>query len=191
MKVSLPTSVLVEAVGHAASVAAAKSPKPVLECVALSADRTTGLRLEATDLDVGIRIHVDGVTVVEEGEIVVPAARLVSVVREVDEDEVTLTEEDGSLALATGRSAFRIRGEDPAAFVDLPRFPADGGFDLPGDVLRDMIRRTVFATAKEAGRYALHCGGRLGRGEGRDRRGDPVGCDPGLFGDGGRRISKE
>ena len=156
MRVTLPTTALLEAVGHAASVAAAKSPKPVLECIALRADRTTGLRLEATDLDVGIRIHVGQADVTEEGDLIVPATRLLGVVREVGEDEVTLGEEDGSLVLSTGRSLFRVRGEDPEAFVDLPRFPSEGGFDLPGDVLKHMIRRTVFATAKEAGRYALH-----------------------------------
>lgn len=156
MKVTIPTSVLLDAVGHAASVAAAKSPKPVLECVAFRADATTGLELEATDLDVGIRIHVSEADVSEAGDLVVPAARLLAVVREVDEEEITLTEEDGILTLNTGRSRFKIRGEDPEAFVDIPRFPKDGGATLPGDLLRGMIRRTVFATAKEAGRYALH-----------------------------------
>jgi len=156
MKVTLPTQTLLDAVGHGASVAATKSPKPVLECIALRADATTGLALEATDLDVGIRIHLPDAEVAEEGALIVPANRLLGVVREVDEETVTLVEEDGSLVLGTGRSHFRIRGEDAEAFVDLPSFPADGGLTVPGDLLRNMIRRTVFATAKEAGRYALH-----------------------------------
>ena len=61
MKVTLPTAVLTEAIGHGAGVAASKSPKPVLECVALKADTTTGLVIEATDLDVGVRIHLPDV----------------------------------------------------------------------------------------------------------------------------------
>jgi DNA polymerase-3 subunit beta len=156
MKVTLPTQVLLDAVGHGAAVAASKSPKPVLECIALRADPTTGIALEATDLDVGIRIHLEEADVLEAGSMIVPAARLLSVVREVDEESVTLAEEDGSLTITTGQSHFRIRGEEADSFVDLPFFPDEGGASLPGGMLRRMIRRTVFATAKEAGRYALH-----------------------------------
>ena len=156
MKVTLPTSVLLDAVGHAASVAASKSPKPVLECVALRADSITGLSLEATDLDVGLRLHLPDVEVLEEGELVIPAARLLSVARECDDEETTLVGDDGNLTVDTGRSHFRIRGEDPEGFPVIPSFQDDGVIRLPGDTLRTMIRRTVFATAKEAGRYALH-----------------------------------
>lgn len=156
MKVTLPTQVLLDAVGHGAAVAASKSPKPVLECIALRADPTTGLVLEATDLDVGIRMHLAEADVEAEGVTVVPGARLLSVVREVDEETVTLAEEDGNLSISTGQSSFKIRSEDSEGFADLPSFPEDGGASLPGEMLRRMIRRTVFATAKEAGRYALH-----------------------------------
>jgi len=156
MKVTLPTQVLLDAVGHGAAVAASKSPKPVLECIALRADATTGLALEATDLDVGIRIHLAEADVQADGAMVVPGARLLSVIREVDEESVTLAEEDGSLTITTGQSFFRIRSEEAEGFVDLPTFPDEGGATLPGEMLRRMIRRTVFATAKEAGRYALH-----------------------------------
>ncbi len=156
MKVTLPTSVLLDAIGHASAVAASKSPKPVLECVALRADATTGLSLEATDLDVGLRLHLPDVEVIEEGELVVPAARLLAVARESDDEETTLVGHDGNLTLDTERSHFRIRGEDPEGFPVIPTFEDEGVIRLPGDVLRSMIRRTVFATAKEAGRYALH-----------------------------------
>lgn len=156
MKVTLPTQVLLDAVGHGAAVAASKSPKPVLECVALRADATTGLALEATDLDVGIRTHLEEADVQEAGSLVVPGARLLSVVREVDEETVTLAEDEGSLTITTGQSHFSIRSEDAEGFPELPFFPDHEGATLPGTLLRRMIRRTVFATAKEAGRYALH-----------------------------------
>jgi DNA polymerase III sliding clamp (beta) subunit (PCNA family) len=63
LKVTLPTPLLLEGVGHGAAVAASKSPKPILECIALRADATTGVSLEATDLDVGIRYHLQDASV--------------------------------------------------------------------------------------------------------------------------------
>jgi DNA polymerase III subunit beta len=156
MKLTVPTHVLLDAVGHAASVAATKSPKPILECVALRADPTTGLGLEATDLDVGVRLHVADAEVSEGGGLAVPAARLLSVLREVEDETVTVVGADGAVRVDSGGSHFRIRSEDLEGFADLPRFPKAVAVTVPGGPLRAMIRRTVFATAKEAGRYALH-----------------------------------
>ncbi len=156
MKVTLPTQSLMEGIGHGAHVAASKSPKPILECVALRADSTTGVSLEATDLDVGIRFHLGEASVSEEGSLVVPASRLLSIVREVDEDETTLEETGGNLAVDTGRSHFSVRGEDIEQFARLPFFPDAAAATIPADLLRNMIRRTRFAAATEAGRFALH-----------------------------------
>jgi DNA polymerase-3 subunit beta len=156
MKVTVPTATLLEAVGHGTAVAATKSPKPALECVALRADTTTGLTLEATDLDVGIRLHLPEATVAEEGVAVVPASRLLGVLREVEEESTTLESHEGALVLTTGRSRFRLRLESEEEFPELPRFPDDERHTLPGALLRQMIRRTVFAAAKEPGRFALH-----------------------------------
>lgn len=156
MKVSVPTSILVEGVGHAASVAASKSPKPILECIVLRADPNTGVSLEATDLDVGIRFHLDDAQVEEAGVVVVPASRLLAVVREVAEEMTTLTAEDGGLVLSTEGSRFAIRGDDAEDAPDLPYFPEAAAATLSTELVRGMVRRTAFATAKEAGRFALH-----------------------------------
>lgn len=156
MKVTLPTQKLVEGIGHGAAVAASKSPKPILECVALRADPKTGVSLEATDLDVGLRFQLQDASVDQEGSLVVPAGRLLSIVREVDEDETTLHEDSGNLAVDTGRSHFRVRGENIDDFARLPHFPEAPAVTVPGDLLRDLVRRTRFAAATEAGRFALH-----------------------------------
>jgi DNA polymerase-3 subunit beta len=156
MKISVPTQLLVEGVGHSAMVAASKSPKPILECVAVRADATTGVSLEATDLDVGIRYHLADASVDVAGSLVVPAGRLLSIVREVDEEETTLEGEGGNLSVDTGRSQFRVRGENAEEFARLPFFPEKEAATVPADLLHGLVRRTRFATATDAGRYALH-----------------------------------
>ncbi len=156
MKVTLPTHVLLDGVSHGSSVAASKSPKPILECVVLKADGKTGLSLEATDLDVGVRIHLAESQVQDEGTLVLPASRLLAVVREVTEDSTTFSDDAGTLVLETGRSRFKVRGEGQDDLVQLPYFPKSGTVEMPAALLRHMIRRTVFAAAREAGRFALH-----------------------------------
>lgn len=156
MKVSIPTQALVEAVAHAAAVAANKSPKPILECVAFHADPKTGLSLEATDLDVALRYHLPDADVSEGGSLVVPAGRLLSITREIQEETTTLLGVEGGLSVDTGRSHFQVRGEPADEFPNFPSFPDSGSVALPSALAQQLIKRTAFATAKEAGRFALH-----------------------------------
>lgn len=157
MKITAPTAAFAEAAAHAAAVAASKSPKRVLECVALRVDRQSGVRLEATDLDVALRIRVPAAEIVEEGTAVVPAARFLSVLREVREKDVTVSGTDrGGVAIEGEGCHFQILGEDPHEFPVLQSFPASAPLRVGAGALREMIRRTAFATAREAGRYALH-----------------------------------
>jgi DNA polymerase-3 subunit beta len=157
MRITAPTLAFAEAAGHAAAVAASKSPKRVLECVAIRADRGEGLHLEATDLDVALRIRVPAAEVAEEGTAVVPAARFLAVLREVQEKDVTVRGTDrAGIEIESQGCRFQILGEDPHEFPVLPAFPTTTALRLPSGILRGMIRRTAFATAREAGRYALH-----------------------------------
>ena len=156
MKIRTSTALLLDALGHANSVAASKSPKPVLECVAFHADKSTGVRIEATDLDVGLRLHVEDAEVQKEGSVIVPAARLLAVVREVDDDETDLSSKDGVLTLETGSSKFEIRGEAREEFPALADFPDSVDFEVDAGAFQRMARRTVFACAKDAGRFAMH-----------------------------------
>jgi DNA polymerase-3 subunit beta len=161
MRATLPTPSFLDAASYASSVVAAKSPKRILECVAVRASKKSGVVLEATDLDVAVRIRLPDAKVVEEGEVVVPATRLVAVLREVSDPEVTLVGVEGRLEVDTrdgekGGCHFRVNGDDPALFPAVPEFPSSGVLTVPAGILRGMIQRTVIATAKEAGRFALH-----------------------------------
>lgn len=156
MRVTVPTSRLLDAVGHAAYVAAVKSTKPIYECVALRADPATGLSIEATDLDVAVRIHVDESRTDTPGSVALSAARLLAIVREIEEDRTTFAATERGIEIATAGSRFTVRHEDVEDFPALPRFPAEASVRVPSADLRDMVRRTAFATAKDAGRFALH-----------------------------------
>lgn len=158
MRFSIPTSALLEAVGQAASVAAVKSPKRILECVAIRAKKGSGISIEANDLDVSLRIELPEAKVDEDGVVVVPASRLGAVLREVAQGarELTLIGAEQRLDIDTADCHFRIHGDNPDEFPAIAAFPASGVQTLPLSTLRGMIERTLFATAREPGRFALH-----------------------------------
>src|SRR5262249_44867513 len=113
-------------------------------------DRCT---LMATDLELGIRLEVRSLTVTEPGEAILPSTRLLSILRESTDEELTI-EADASSCQVRGLTAeWNMASEDPASFPDLPTFTGDNYHELSAGVLREMIRRTVFATDSKETRW--------------------------------------
>ena len=70
--------------------------------------------------------------------------------------DLTLVGQGGRLEVDTPDCQFRIHGEDPQELHPSEAFPGAAAATLPFSVLRSMIDRTQFATAREPGRFALH-----------------------------------
>jgi DNA polymerase-3 subunit beta len=138
----------------ASAAVANRDIKPILRNLKAVAegDKCT---LMATDLELGIRLEVRSPQVQQPGEAILPAARLVSILRESTDDHLTI-EADGSRCVVTGaHNEFEMPGEDPAEFPDIPTFAEGKHHEVTAGALRTMIRRTVFAAAKESTRYAM------------------------------------
>jgi DNA polymerase III subunit beta len=132
----------------------ARDVKPILRNLkAIAADgRCT---LMATDMEVGIRLDVQGLTIQEPGEAILPAAKLISILREARDAELSI-EADPSACVVRGESLeFEMPSEDPVQFPDLPTFAEDKFHEISAGSLREMIRRTVFAAADETARYSM------------------------------------
>jgi DNA polymerase-3 subunit beta len=138
----------------AATVAPTRSPKPILQNVKLivgSQDAT----LLATDMEVGIRLDVPGLHVESEGDAVLPVARFGSILRE-STDTKLLVEADSQGTMVRGeRSEFKFPGENPDEFPEVASFADENYHELPARLLKELIRRTLFATDTESSRYAL------------------------------------
>jgi DNA polymerase-3 subunit beta len=138
----------------AAGVASGRTPKPILENVKLelAADRAI---LMATDLEIGIRIEVPGFEVEAPGSVVLPVKRVGPILRE-SSDEKLLIESDGNRTRILGaRSEFQLPTQNPDEFPLVTAFEEKSYHQLPGRFLRELIRRTIFATDPESSRYAL------------------------------------
>jgi DNA polymerase-3 subunit beta len=137
---------LLSAVQLASVAIPARDVKPILKNIKAIADdgRCT---LMATDLELGIRLDVRGLTVQEGGEAILPASRLVSILREAQDEELSI-EADASACTIRGQSLeFEMPSEDPANFPDLPTFAEEKYHEMTAGVLREMVRRTKFAAA--------------------------------------------
>ncbi len=154
MKLECSRSVLATAFGAVGAVIPSRTPKPILQNVKLQVlgGKST---LIGTDSEIAIRYEVPEVICQGSGEALLPTRRVSDILRELRDDKVTLHIETDAVRICGDRSEFRLPVADPAEYPPVAAFDDQDYFTLPGKTLRDMIRRTIFATDPESSRYAL------------------------------------
>src|SRR5215210_1537162 len=112
MKVICNRGALLEALTVAGNAVAARTPKPILQCVKLSAaDDTLSLEIAG---------------------------------------------DSGTASIRGQDSHFKIFTQKAADFPPVPDFEGEADFTVAGGQLKQLINQTVFATQKEATRYAFN-----------------------------------
>ena len=155
MKLVTPREPFLQNLQFAASVCPTRSTRPILMDVVVSVD-DGHVQITATDGEVSVRRRFTAEGVSGDGEAALPAATLLSAVRSIDADEIAIEEDDGAHVLTGGRARFRLNGDDPALFPSIPALEQERGFDIPISCFTDLCNRTMFAAAKEMGRYAFN-----------------------------------
>lgn len=154
MKIVANREKLLHAFQTVAPVAPVRSPKTILQSIKLEVS-SDGATLMATDLEVGMRYATDGIEVESPGAVILPTARFGAILRE-SSDETFRMESDGQTATVKGeRSKFNLPVAGASEYPPVPNFDEAAFFEVPARLLKELIRRTLFATDNESSRYAL------------------------------------
>jgi DNA polymerase-3 subunit beta len=155
MKALCPREALLSGCQLASVAVPSRDVKPILRNLKMIAS-LDGCTLLATDLELGVRMAVRSMKVDVAGEALLPAARLVAILREATDDELTIEANPDGSHVRGAAAEFDLPGENPAEFPDIPTFTADKFHEVTAGTLREMIRRTVFAAdTKDSPRYAM------------------------------------
>jgi DNA polymerase-3 subunit beta len=115
-----------------------------------------GIELRATDMEIGLRVPLEG-EVVREGAVVLPARLLVDVVRALPAEELTLelraAEQD--VELNSGSATFHIRTLRLEDFPPLPEPGGDDQLDVPGPALVETVLKVARAASRDETRPVL------------------------------------
>jgi DNA polymerase-3 subunit beta len=130
-----------------------RTPTPIYQNFKVVAkdDRITVM---ATDLEIEVSYYVDGVVIEEEGVAIWPASRLVAILRECDDEVVRIDADERRVKLHTSSGDFEMPSYDPSNYVEFQDAGVIGSM-LPGNEFQAAINRTVFAVAKDEGKYAM------------------------------------
>jgi DNA polymerase-3 subunit beta len=141
-----------------------RSSLPILAHVLVECGKET-LSLGATDLEIGIRQQCKA-TVKKPGALTVDARKLYEIIRELPPERITIRSADsGWVEVSSGRSRFRMASLDPKEFPAIvqPATPSSGQegkkstatVSFPGQTLREMIEKTLFAASPDETRLNL------------------------------------
>jgi DNA polymerase-3 subunit beta len=133
-----------------------RSTLPVLSNILFEADGE-GLRLSSTDLEVGVRCLVKA-DVKSGGALTVPARPLSEFLRTLDDGrDLSLKSADGQkIEIKSGRDRCSLACLPKDDYPVLPEFNLEKAVSLNASVLREMIRKTIFAVSTDETRYVLN-----------------------------------
>ncbi|KPK96638.1 MAG: hypothetical protein AMJ95_13075 [Omnitrophica WOR_2 bacterium SM23_72] len=155
MKFEIQKDILLNGIQTVQNIITTKAALPILSNVLLEA-QTDGLRLTATDLDIGISCVIP-VDTQEPGSITVPAKRFGDIIRELPSNRVDITTKKNNLMIIDVKSCqFKIMGLGKEEFPRLPEFKDKEVIKLQQSLLKQMLNLTSFAVSLDETRYILN-----------------------------------
>lgn len=127
---------------------------PILTGMKIEA-KQHGITLTGSDSDISIESYIPAedngivnVEQIEEGSIVLQAKYFPDIVRKLPEKTVEF-EVDSNLkvTIRSGKAEFNLNGLDAEEYPQLPKLQTDDSFEMPTDLLKSLIKQTVFAVS--------------------------------------------
>jgi DNA polymerase-3 subunit beta len=155
MKATCNREGLLAALQVVSTVIPAQSPKTILRNAKLDASSDFA-NLIGTDLELGIRYQVSGLSIYSPGVAILPANQMIAILRELPDEQIQLEATDSGTLVSGLSSRFELNAEDPALFPEIPTIGTETVHKVRAGTIGQMIRRTSFAAAAESSRYALN-----------------------------------
>lgn len=154
MHITVQRDKLSNAVSHVSKAVSSRTTIPILTGIKIKTD-DEGITLTASDSDISIEVQIPleeagdwGVTIHQPGSIVLPARIFSEIVRKLPSNEIHIQADDRlATQIRSGQAEFTINGMDASEYPQLPHLEEDKVISVPCDLLKAMIRQTVFGVS--------------------------------------------
>lgn len=162
MKFIIQKDYLVQSVQDVMKAVSSRTTIPILTGIKMVASEE-GVTLTGSDSDISIESFIpredDGKEIVElekSGSVVLPARFFSEIVKKLPKDTVQIKVENHfSTVIRSGKAEFNLNGLDAEEYPHLPQIEEENIFKIPADLLKNMIRQTVFAVSTSETRPIL------------------------------------
>lgn len=162
MKFIIQRDKLVQSVQDVLKAVSSRTTIPILTGIKIVATEE-GVTLTGSDSDISIESFIpseeDGTENVEvkaSGSVVLQARFFSEIIKKLPMDTVEIEVQNQFVTtIRSGKSEFNLNGQDAAEYPHLPQIEEDSVFKLPTDLLKNIIRQTVFAVSTSETRPIL------------------------------------
>jgi len=153
MKVICSKEILQERINIVQKAVSTKTTLPILEGILLETEDK--FKMTGNDLEIGIECFVEA-DIKEKGSIVLNSKMFGDIVRKMPEGEVLIeVKENNSVIIECENSHFELKGISAEGFPSIPDIKKENGFEISQNLIRDMVRQTVFAVSLDENRPVL------------------------------------
>ena len=153
---------LVQSVQEVSKAVTTRTTIPILTGIKIVADKE-GVTLTGSDSDISIKSFIPAeeddeeiIEIKETGAIVLQAKFLSEIVRKLPTDHVEMEVQNGlQTIIRSGNSEFVLNGLDADEYPRLPEIIEENIIKMPNDLLKTIIRQTVFAVSTSETRPIL------------------------------------
>ncbi len=162
MKFIIQRDQLMDSVQDVMKAISSRTTIPILTGMKLEASQN-GVKLTGSDSDISIESFIpeeeDGIVYVENiepGSVVLQAKYFPDIVRKLPQKTVEIESDNHrNVTIRSGSAEFHLNGQDPEEYPQLPQLHTEDSFELPIDLLKNLIRQTVFAVSTSETRPIL------------------------------------
>lgn len=162
MKFDIMRDRLIDGLNDVMKAVSSKTTIPILTGIKIDVTNE-GMTLTGSDSDITIQTFIpveeNGdqlINIIETGSIVLQARMFYEIVRKLPTNDVEIEVTNGyQTNIRSGNSEFSLIGSDSSEYPLLPEISSDQQFVIPADLLKSIIRETVFAVATSESRPVL------------------------------------
>ena len=151
MKIICEKENIIKALNSVTKAVASKPDNPILEGILIQTNNDE-VKLTTYDLEIGIE-YIISCEVKEEGAIVINATMFSEIIRKLPNTEIAIYVNDNNLlVIECEGSLYKLATMNPSEFPELPQINIENSIKIEQNVLREMIRKTIFAVSSEENR---------------------------------------
>ncbi len=151
MKLVCQKDKILKALNSVIKAVASKTTMPILEGILIRTNDNE-IKLTTYDLEIGIEYIMEA-EVKEQGCTVVNAIMFSEIIRKLPDTEINITiNENNLLVIECEGSLYKLATMNPEEFPELPKIEVENSITIEQNTLRNMIRKTIFATSIEENR---------------------------------------
>ena len=142
---------IMKAINSVVKAVASKTTMPILEGILIQTNENE-IKLTTYDLEIGIE-YIMECNVLEQGNTVVNAIMFSQIIQKLPDTEINITlNENNLLEIECEGSLYKLATMNPVEFPELPKIEIENSIELEQGMLKNMIRKTIFAVSTEENR---------------------------------------